>query len=666
MNYLVTGGTGFIGRFVVARLLARRDAQVHVIVRPSSLGKFEALRGRFPDAADRLHAVIGDIADDAVIGADERARLAGTVDHLFHLAAVYDMSMDDATGDRVNLEGTRHVVHLANELGGGIRLHHVSSVAVAGDAYSGSFTEAMFDEGQRLDHPYFRTKFAAEKIVRDESSVPFRIYRPGVVVGSSETGEMDKVDGPYYAFPLVKRISARIPRWLPLVFVEGGRVPIAPVDYVAAGIDAIAHRPDLDGRCFHLLQSESPTLGDLFQIFLDAGQGPAVARKLDLPVASVLRPVLRATEALDDRLAIDVEKLVARATGIPLALASYATNPAVFDDREARRVLDGAGISCPDLRDYAPKLWRYWELHLEPVRIPRELPRKIGGKVVLITGASSGIGLETARKVGAAGAKTILVSRTEETLEEVRLLIEEAGGEAYVYPCDLSDMGSIDAMADKVLADFGHVDIIVNNAGRSIRRAVVESLDRFHDVERTMQLNYFGAVRLIMKLLPSMIERRSGHIINVSSIGVQANAPRFSAYVASKAALDAFGRCLSAEVRGSNVDITTVYMPLVRTPMIAPTTIYRYFPAWTPDDAGTTIAKAMIDRPKSVTTPLGRVASISYAIWPKVNDFVLNQGFRLFPTSAAARGERDRRAVGDDKPTVEQLVFANVFRGEHW
>jgi NAD(P)-dependent dehydrogenase (short-subunit alcohol dehydrogenase family) len=229
-----------------------------------------------------------------------------------------------------------------------------------------------------------------------------------------------------------------------------------------------------------------------------------------------------------------------------------------------------------------------------------------------------------------------------------------------VYPCDLSNMEAIDAMADAVLNDFGHVDVLVNNAGRSIRRAVIESLDRFHDFERTMQLNYFGSVRLILKLLPSMTHRKAGQVINISSIGVLANAARFSAYVASKAALDAFSRCLSAEVKHKNIEITAIYMPLVRTPMIAPTKIYDYVPAWSPEKAGDTVLKAILDRPKSVATPLGTAASISYALWPKINDFILNKGFQLFPSSSAAKGVREQ------KPTLEQVVFANVLRGEHW
>lgn len=247
-------------------------------------------------------------------------------------------------------------------------------------------------------------------------------------------------------------------------------------------------------------------------------------------------------------------------------------------------------------------------------KLEKEFQQKVKGKTVLITGASSGIGLTTAHKLADAGARVILVARTADTLEEVKAAIEAKGGQALIFPCDLNDMDGIDATSKQILSAVDHIDILVNNAGRSIRRAVHESVDRFHDFERTMQLNYFGAIRLIMNILPQMMIRRDGHIINISSIGVLANATRFSAYVASKAALDAFSRCLAAEVHGHKIAITSVYMPLVRTPMIAPTKIYKYVPTLSPEQAADLVAYAIIKRPKKVATHLGRLASITYSI----------------------------------------------------
>lgn len=284
---------------------------------------------------------------------------------------------------------------------------------------------------------------------------------------------------------------------------------------------------------------------------------------------------------------------------------------------------------------------------------------KVHNKVALITGASSGIGLTVAKKLASQGAHVLLVSRTEETLKEVQAEIQAEGGQASIFPCDLNDMQAIDAVSEQILASVDHIDFLINNAGRSIRRAVHESVDRFHDFERTMQLNYFGAVRLVLNVLPHMIARQDGHIINISSIGVLANATRFSAYVASKAALDAFSRCLSAEVHSDKIAITSVYMPLVRTPMIAPTKIYNYVPTLSPEQAADLIAYAIVKRPKKVATHLGRLASITYAIAPGVNNKLMSIGYNLFPSSSASVGK-------SQKLNIVQRAYARLFPGEHW
>jgi short-subunit dehydrogenase len=479
------------------------------------------------------------------------------------------------------------------------------------------------------------------------------------VIGSSETGEMDKIDGPYYFFKTLQKIRDNVPKWLPFLGLEGGSMPLAPVDYVAAAMDHIAHKDGLDGKAFHLVQSPPPTVGDLLAIMLEAAHGPDITKRIHIPDLPRLIPGIAKKAARRLPLA-GLQREISRAIGIPLSTLGYINNQAVFDDSQTKAALKGSGIKCPDLRDYADKIWQYWELHLDFDRdVSPKLLSRIRGQIVMITGASSGIGFAVAKKLSAAGAKIVLVARTKEKLEETKAILERHGGTAYVYPCDLNDMNAIDAMADQVLHDLGHVDVLINNAGRSIRRAVWESLDRFHDFERTMQLNYFGAIRLIIRLLPSMSRRKKGHIVNISSIGCLANAPRFSAYVASKAALDAFSRCFSGEVQSRNISVTTIYMPLVRTPMIAPTKMYDYVPTWSPEDAANMVMKAIVEKPKRMKTPLGQTAELSYALWPKINDFILNKGFHLFPSSAAAKGQKE-------KPTAQGIALATVLRGQHW
>jgi short-subunit dehydrogenase len=298
----------------------------------------------------------------------------------------------------------------------------------------------------------------------------------------------------------------------------------------------------------------------------------------------------------------------------------------------------------------------------------RTLERAVDGKVVMITGASSGIGKALALKVGAAGGSVLLVSRTRENLEDVADEIGSQGGEAHVHPADLSKLDEVARLADEILAEHGRVDILVNNAGRSIRRSIALSYERMHDFERTIELNYLGAVQLILKVLPGMRERQSGQIVNVSTMGVQTNVPRFSAYVASKAALDAFSRSIAAEILEDRVAISTVYMPLVRTPMIAPTDHYKYFPALTPDEAADMVADAIVSRNKKQSTVAGRLAEVSYATVPRFQDAIVNAGYKLFPDTKPAK-KPDAGAEGDAEPeegSVEQRAFARATRGVHW
>lgn len=292
-------------------------------------------------------------------------------------------------------------------------------------------------------------------------------------------------------------------------------------------------------------------------------------------------------------------------------------------------------------------------------KLKKLFQQKVDGKTIIVTGASSGIGLTVSKYLAQAGAHVLLLARTKEKLDEVKAEIEAEGGKASVFPCDLNEMESIDAVSKEILAAVDHIDILVNNAGRSIRRAVHESVDRFHDFERTMQLNYFGAVRLVLNILPHMMQRKDGQIINISSIGVLANATRFSAYVASKAALDAFSRCLSAEVHSHKIAITSIYMPLVRTPMIAPTKIYKYVPTLSPEEAADLIAYAIVKRPKKIATHLGRLASITYAIAPDINNILMSIGYNLFPSSTASVGKQE-------KLNLIQRAYARLFPGEHW
>ncbi len=661
MQYFVTGATGFIGRQLVPLLLAR-DGEINVLVRQGSRHRFAALRERFDPEGTRLRAVIGDIAEPGLgIGDEDRERLRGAT--VFHLAAVYDLTASEADTSRANIDGTRNTVAFANAVGAA-RLHHVSSIAVAG-RYKGDFTEEMFAEGQDLDHPYFSTKYEAERIVRDEATVPWRVYRPGMVIGSSETGEADRVDGPYYAFKLIQTLRSQFPQWAPFIGVEGGPLNVVPVDFVARAMDHIAHLDGLDDRAFHLVDPAPLSLGDTLNTFCRAAHAPEFALRFDrrmtkmvpgdtLKVVGDLPAIKRVRQQVLDRL------------GIPETALEYMDYPATFDAAGAQAALAGTGIRVPRLHDYAWKVWDFWERHLDPdLPTAQNIRRVAGDKVIVITGASSGIGRAVASALAASGATIIGVARGVEKLEEMKAEVEALGGTVQVKPTDLSDPAACKDMLEDVIAEHGRVDVLINNAGRSIRRSVMDSLDRFHDFERTMQLNYFGAIALIMAALPSMKEHGGGHVINITSIGGQTYPPRFAAYVASKAALDAYARCLAPEVAADGIDITTVHMPLVRTPMIAPTGIYKNFPTISPEEAADMVVQAMITRPHEVSTRLGKFGELTHAVLPGLHNLIMSAAYHMLPDSGGRPKDSNGEAREEAPVSAEAYALGMLMRGIH-
>jgi NAD(P)-dependent dehydrogenase (short-subunit alcohol dehydrogenase family) len=654
MSYFVTGATGFIGRHLVERLL-ERDGDIHVLVREGSADKLERWRGE-----ERVKPVFGDITEPR-LGIDDSAReqLAG-VDHFFHLAAIYDITADETQNALLNVGGTQNAVDLANAIGAK-RFHHMSSIAVAG-SYDGWFTEDDFDEGQELRTPYHRTKYESEKLVRERVQGAWRVYRPSLVVGNSATGEMDKIDGPYYFFKAIQKLRHALPEWFPLVSLEFGRTNIVPVDYVAAVVDHIAHLDGLDGQAFHVVDPKPPKSGDVMNTFANAAHAPHAVMRVDKKLTDML-PKGVLSYALKIPALQGIKRGFLADLGIPEEAIQNAELRTRFDARDTQRAVAGSGIELPPLDSYANKLWDYWERNLDPDLFKdRSFEGAVNGRTVVITGASSGIGRAAAIKVAAAGGIPLMVARSLDKLEEAKAEIEAAGGTAYVYSCDLSDFDAIDALVEQLFSEHPAIDMLVNNAGRSIRRSVALSYDRFHDFERTVGLNYLSPVKLMLGLLPHMRERRFGHIVNVSSIGVQTNPPRFSAYVASKSALDAFTRVVSSETIGDGVTFTTIHMPLVRTPMIAPTKIYDSFPTISPDEAADLICEAIRAKPKQINTRLGTFGEVAYALAPKAVDQILHMAYKVFPESAAASGKKDP----SEKASGEATALAYLMRGVHW
>jgi NAD(P)-dependent dehydrogenase (short-subunit alcohol dehydrogenase family) len=662
MSCFITGATGFIGRYLVRELLARgAPGAIFILVRPGSKHKIDELKTWWgPDAA-RVIAIEGDLGT-AGLGVSPAAlsMLREQPVDFFHLAAIYDIDATAAAMQEANVEGTRRALELAQSIGARC-FHHCSSIAAAG-LYPGVFTEDMFEEACHLEHPYFRTKHDSEALVRAQRHVPWRIYRPGMVIGDSRSGHIVKTDGPYLFFKALQILRRNLPAWLPTIGLEGGYVNVVPVDYVAAAIVELSRAKDHDFRCFHLTDPHPRHAGEILNLFARAGHAPLMGLRID---AELLRLIpdgvsgaiqqLAPLRAVVDQLLEDLE--------LPRSVLRFLNMPTLFDNQRTRALLQHTDVRLPRLEDYAWRIWDYWERHLDPdLSLDRSLSGTVAGKRILITGGSSGIGRALALRLAGAGAHVLIAARDVKKLEAVASEIQSRGGKVNVYPCDITDATASAEMVERVLAAAGGVDILVNNAGHSIRRSIAISCNRLHDYERLMQLNYFAAVRLTLALVPHMAERGDGHVIAISSIGVLSNAPRFSGYIASKAALEAFTRCASAEYRSKGVRFTVVNLPLVRTPMIEPTRAYSQLPAMSPDEAASLIADAIVHRPPRIATRLGTMARMLEVFAPKLADVINNVAFQMFPDSIAARG-------GDgpeEPPTAEAVAFARLLRGVHW
>ncbi|MBL8508141.1 MAG: SDR family oxidoreductase, partial [Chitinimonas sp.] len=337
MTYFVTGATGFIGNNLVQTLLKKRKGKIYALVRKESLEKFDKIKERWGKDADRVIPVVGELGKTQLgVSKKDIAELKGKIKHFFHLAALYDLKATAEEQLEANVNGTRHAVEFAEAVEAGI-FHHTSSIAAAG-LYEGVFSEDMFEEAGKLNHPYFRTKHDSEAIVRRECKRPWRVYRPGIVVGSSKTGEIDKIDGPYYFFKVLQKMRKILPPWMPAIGIDGGRINLVPVDYVVEAMDHIAHLNGHNGGCFHLTDPDAKRVGEVLAIFAEAAHAPKLTVRLNPAIFGFVPSMIR--QAISSLTPVRrVRDAVMRDLGLPPDIMNFVSYPTRFDSRQTQKLL---------------------------------------------------------------------------------------------------------------------------------------------------------------------------------------------------------------------------------------------------------------------------------------------------------------------------------------
>ncbi len=668
---LITGANGFLGKHLVERLI-QNGHDITLLIRNPKHPDKKKLIDRWNQEVDEVqrhgrNAAItvwnGDIGRSN-LGLSRKCTVSD-FHHIYHLAAVYDLGADETLTMNTNVKGTEHLLKKLDKDGFSGCLHFVSSVAVAGD-FRGEFSERMFAEGQKHGHVYNHSKFESEKIVRENRSAQngyeIRIYRPSAIVGHSKTGEMDRIDGPYYGLLLISALKKLIPSWMPVVAPKiNTLMDMVPVDYVADAIYILsmmepAELPD-DLFCFHLTDPHAPTMTQATKMILKAADGPRMKFTYSTNWA---KPYLKMMGRFSSLTGIDfVKNGLLNSLDIPLQTFDAMMPDVRFSAGETIRLLKKKGVVLPRFETYVAELWDYYNQNLNPDRNREErCESAFRGKVVLITGGSEGIGFASAKRCAAYGAKLILAARNTEklnsALSKIAPIADKNGGSVEVFPCNISNLNECDALVDHILKQYGYVDILFNNAGLSIRRSISKSLDRFHDFQRTMQTNYFGPLRILLGLLPSMIQRKSGHILYSSTMGTLAPTPRFGAYAASKCAMDAVSDSLAAEFTDRNIYFTSIKFPMVRTGMLAPTNDFKDMPAASPEFAAQMFVDAVLKKPRKQMTGLGVTVGIANLLTPNMMTQVYNYFYKIWPDEKEDYPEMklDRKIVKKVIPTT--------------
>jgi thioester reductase-like protein/NADP-dependent 3-hydroxy acid dehydrogenase YdfG len=636
MIYFVTGGTGQIGRFLIPRLL-ERGGTVYLLVSATALGEFARLRIAWGASDAQLVPVVGDLTRMRLgVSQQMQGKLKHKLDHFFHLATRFDIGADGEAQAKSNVDVVRRALGLAESLHAGC-FHLLSSTAAAG-RYSGTFSEQMFGEAQKLENPYYANYHYAERLVRNVTRIPWRIYRPGIIVGNSDDGRVTEANGLYYFFEALRSLGEALPPWERGVIADGGHLNLVPADYVGEALDHLAHLKKRNGECFMLTHPLGTSAGQVMQLLVRLAGGPGLAvvpQRLPYWLVA-LRPGAPGYGLIERFLA---------PFSVPVEALALVTSPTRFDGSTTQVLLEQGDIHCPDFEDYAEELWRYWQDKVsDPAkrgallarvvdgvrgrRNPTALSRAVKGRIVVVAGATGKLGRECALQLGEAGAVVIIVGSGKRRLQTlVERFVRIGVSPPPVYTGDVTDPVACASVVQRVLRDYGHVDVLLNcdkQAGSGTDRA------RASGTEGESQL---AASHLVSGFSPSMVARRQGHIVNVVAGGVLDSAALHDpsallslvSTAASIAAKDVFSALLSAQLASCGVRYSHVALPALRQPADSSRRWVDDLLSITPDAAAQRVLKTLADQPTGMFRALGLTGSVVQGLAPELSAYWLRQ-----------------------------------------
>jgi short-subunit dehydrogenase/thioester reductase-like protein len=632
-SYVITGASGFLGRQLLASLANENShSRIFALIGCSKADDLRDWLRRNKTDTRNVTILTSNLEEqDCGLATEAFADLEPDNIHVYHCAAHYDLADDDSDKCMAaNVAGTTNAIALAQRLNAR-SFNHMSTIAVAG-VYHGVWTEAHFSEAGTWRNNYGRTKHMAEALVRNAPFPIVNIFRLGVLVGDSQTGQNFKSDGIYGFFPALEGLLNHLPSGTPLPSFGWGYIPICPVDHAAASVSALAATAEPGLNVFHLFEDEVLRVDDILQALIGAADRDHAVFPTGLSHLAGQYNVLARHDRVLRQLKEEVFDVL-RDFDIPVELLGEINHATQFTNATTSRRLQYLGIPSPRFRDYAPYIWRSWQAQ-RTIEAKTRAATCFENTNVLLTGGTSGIGSKIAQKLYVRNANIVVFSRNHDAFSKLQdRLGKPPPNRLRFVACDLMDDTSISDALTRLDADGWTPDIFIHAAGISIARNFLKMSEDIEETKRLTQVNFLSAAAIIRKILPGMVQSGRGHIVSLSSISCQMDIAEFASYSASKSALDQLMTALRAELLGKGIRFSTLHLPLVRTPMTRRNIRLRDVPMLSDEAAAARVIDAVVQQRFRTSEPFGLFLAVLKQLFPKGSLAASTLAWRVYTRS---------------------------------